>query len=146
MQALGASLARALAAPARRRARVVVLDGPLGAGKTTLVRGLLAAYGHRGPVPSPTYTLAEPYRPPGGPRVVHVDLYRLGDPGELEFLGWRDWLAEPGVIVIEWPGRVPALASIAELRVAIDAGADETSRAVTVTDPGGLLDGEAARA
>lgn len=97
MQALGARLARA--APPHW---VVYLIGELGAGKTTLVRGYLRASGHAGPVKSPTYTLIEPYEF-GQRHVYHLDLYRMGDPEEVEYLGLRDLLGGSATLLVEWP-------------------------------------------
>ncbi len=108
-EALGARLAGALLEDADGSAASGVdgnihLSGPLGAGKTTLVRGLAHALGIEGPIKSPTYTLLEPY---GGGAITlyHFDLYRLGDGEELEYLGARDAFAERAVRVIEWPER-----------------------------------------
>lgn len=107
----------------------VALSGGLGAGKTTWARAMLRGLGYSGRVPSPTYTLVETY-PLDGLTVVHVDLYRLAGPDELEYLGLRDWLAEPGVwMLIEWPERAPALVERVdlEIRLALDG---ETGRRV----------------
>lgn len=84
---------------------VIFLTGDLGAGKTTLARGLLRALGHRGLVTSPTFTLLETYEP-GALKVVHIDLYRLNDPSELEQLAIRDQLEEQSVLLIEWANHV----------------------------------------
>jgi tRNA threonylcarbamoyladenosine biosynthesis protein TsaE len=97
-EALGARLARAL--PARA---VAYLHGDLGAGKSTLARALLRALGVTGTIRSPTYTLVEQYPLAAGGMALHLDLYRIGDPGELEVLGLDP--AETRLWLIEWPER-----------------------------------------
>ena len=100
-EAAGAALARALAT---REGAVIYLQGDLGAGKTTLARGLLRALGVAGAVRSPTYTLIEPYSV-NGRSVVHMDLYRLADPEEWWGLGLDTWPPDRSLWLVEWPER-----------------------------------------
>jgi tRNA threonylcarbamoyladenosine biosynthesis protein TsaE len=83
---------------------VIWLQGDLGAGKTTFARGLIHALGYKGRVKSPTYGLLEQYDL-GSLQVLHMDLYRISDPGELEFLGLEDLLDDQTVLLIEWPDK-----------------------------------------
>ena len=130
--ALGERLASGLVWPLK-----LYLQGQLGAGKTTLSRGLLQGLGHVGSVKSPTYTLVEPYTL-GEHDVYHFDLYRLGDPEELEFLGLRDYLEQPALLVFEWPERGAPWLPSADLRIQLDV-VDEGRRAtVTAYSEAGL--------
>ncbi len=83
---------------------LVFLEGQLGAGKTTLVRGILRALGHEGSVKSPTYTLLEPYEV-AGRTIYHFDLYRIGDSEELDFIGIDELLDADALKLIEWAER-----------------------------------------
>ncbi len=85
---------------------MILVQGELGAGKSTLARSMIRALGHVGNIPSPTYTLVEPYAF-SSMTVYHVDLYRIADASELEFLGWSD--LRDGLLLIEWPERVEGL-------------------------------------
>lgn len=91
-------------APLVRPGDVVTLAGPLGAGKTSLARGLLSALGLVGEAPSPSFAIVQPYAPPEVQLpVLHVDLYRIDDPGELDELGLGD--AVESLLLVEWPER-----------------------------------------
>ncbi len=111
-ESLAATLARAL--PEDAGGWTILLEGELGAGKSTFARALLRALGHQGTVPSPTYTLVEPYSFPNY-TAYHIDLYRIESADELEFLGWSD--LQDGLKLIEWPERVPQLRKAADIRV-----------------------------
>lgn len=104
-EALGARLA-GLARPGD----VIALSGPLGAGKTSIARGLLAALGLAEEAPSPSFAIVQPYAPPEVRfPVLHVDLYRIDDPDEAEELGLDDARAD-SLLIVEWPERLPASA------------------------------------
>ena len=105
MTAYGARIAAQL-----RAGDVVALEGGLGAGKTTLARAILAALGHQGEVPSPTFTIIETYpAPPLRVAVVHADFYRLEDPSEVLEIGLDDY-REGAVLLAEWPGHAGGFA------------------------------------
>jgi tRNA threonylcarbamoyladenosine biosynthesis protein TsaE len=97
MEALGRCLA-----PCLSRVKLVGLKGDLGAGKTTLVRGVLQGMGYEGVSKSPTFSLVEPYEL-ANRSLYHLDLYRLQDPEELEHIGIRDYFDGPGLLLVEWP-------------------------------------------
>ncbi len=89
-----------------------LLNGELGTGKSTFARAFIKAAGHDGAVPSPSYTLVEPYSLSSGP-IYHVDLYRVSDSEELRYLGWNE--LDDGLRLVEWPDRAPDLVEDADL-------------------------------
>ena len=123
-RALGQSLLAAPSAPL-----VVYLQGDLGAGKTTLVSGILNAAGVSGFARSPTYTLIEPYET-ASKRLYHLDLYRLVDASEVEPLGLRELLVDDAILLIEWPDRGEGALPAADVAVDLAYSANGEARHV----------------
>jgi tRNA threonylcarbamoyladenosine biosynthesis protein TsaE len=117
----------------------VLLEGPLGAGKSELVRALLrAAAGDPAlEVPSPTFTLVQSYDLPAGP-AHHFDLYRLDGPAELAELGWEE--AREGIVLVEWPDRLGPAAPAGALRIALSPGTEEGARRAVLSGWDARLD------
>ena len=127
MRALGAALAGVV-----RPRDVITLSGPLSAGKTTLVRGMLEAMGHKGEVPSPSFAIVQPYDELPVP-VWHVDLYRIEEISDLDELG-LDAIRCDGVLIVEWPERAGLGTWGDALALSLEAAADG-SRALTAKVP-----------
>ena len=106
----------------------LLLRGELGAGKSTFARALIKAAGHDGAVPSPTYTLVEPYSLSKA-KLYHVDLYRVADEEELRYLGWHE--LDDGFRLVEWPERAPGLREQADLELCL--GYQDEGRVVELT-------------
>lgn len=129
-ETLGARLAQTL--PERA---VIQLHGDLGAGKSTLARALLRALGVTGTIRSPTYTLVEQYALPAGGLALHLDLYRIGHPGELEFLGLDP--AEARLCLVEWPERGQGALPPADLDIALAVEGDGRRCRLEARSPAG---------
>ncbi|MGB5485627.1 tRNA (adenosine(37)-N6)-threonylcarbamoyltransferase complex ATPase subunit type 1 TsaE [Parasphingorhabdus sp.] len=106
----------------------IALSGTLGAGKTTLARGILAGLGYGEEVPSPTFAIVQQYEPPETRiPVAHVDLYRIDDPEEIPELGLDDVL-EVGAMIVEWPDRMPDVFWRDALRIDLEITEDGNRR------------------
>ena len=127
MQDFGAQLATAISKI--DTPLLFLLNGDLGAGKTTISRGILQGLGHQGSVKSPTYTLVEPYELDIG-MVYHFDLYRLIDPDELEHIGFSDYLSEAKLCIIEWSEKGGSY--IPQPDISIDISVYQSGRHVTL--------------
>ena len=115
MLELGQKIARAVVST---DGCLIYFHGELGAGKTTIVRSILQTLGVTGRIKSPTYTLVEPYVF-GDRTAYHFDLYRLTDPEELEFMGFRDYLTADAIFFVEWPDRGLGILPAADVHVRI---------------------------
>lgn len=133
-EAFGRRLGEALlSTPGSNGRAMVYLRGPLGAGKTTLARGVLRAFGVDGIVRSPTYTLVEVYETYRG-CVAHVDLYRLRQLEEVEYLGLEAYI-ESAVCLVEWPERGQAALPQPDLDIAIDPGRESRLLSISFSSP-----------
>lgn len=140
------SVARALA-PLLRAGDVIALEGDLGSGKTTFVRAVAGALGIEiGLVSSPTYVIANQYPNRRGPRLAHVDCYRLSGPEELDSIGWDLLTDGTWIVAIEWPERVGGVGGgaipLEPLRVRLEHGpvrGGAESRLLTIEVPGEWL-------
>lgn len=125
------------AMPADFTGWTLLLSGELGAGKSTFARAFIEGAGHNGAVPSPTYTLVEPYDLPRG-LIYHVDLYRVSDEGELRYLGFGEM--DDGCRLIEWPERAPQLMATADLQLTLCYDGDGRQAEITaISERGAAL-------
>lgn len=116
----------------------VALYGPLGSGKSTVVRAACRAAGVEGPVPSPTFTLVNRYRLPGGSRFIHhVDLYRIESEREVHELGWHELTSGDGPVFVEWAERAGSLLPPDRWDIRLDFGETSATRSVRAVSRGG---------
>lgn len=124
LRAWGEEFGRSVHAPL-----VVTLAGELGAGKTTLVQAICRGYGVTEPVTSPTFALVHEYAAPRSP-VLHLDLYRLRSPAELEGLGWDELVSGDALVLVEWPERAGDMLPSGHLPLALEHLPDDAGRRV----------------
>jgi tRNA threonylcarbamoyladenosine biosynthesis protein TsaE len=117
---------------------LVLLSGDLGAGKTTLTKGIVSGLGaaEEDQITSPTFTLVHKYD--RGSQVYHVDLYRVGDFHDLETLGLEDFLTEQAVVIVEWPEKFTFTTDWPVVRIRLEHVAEDTRR-ISVRDDAGIL-------
>ncbi len=129
----GREIGARLKAPA-----LVLLSGDLGAGKTTLTKGIASGLGaaREDEVTSPTFTLVHKYG--GGEPVYHVDLYRIGDFHDLDTLGLEDVFAERAVVIVEWPDKLTLRTDWPVVRIRLEHVSEDTRR-ISIDDPAALL-------
>jgi tRNA threonylcarbamoyladenosine biosynthesis protein TsaE len=130
MDAAGRALATQLIDSGALAGSVLFLSGDLGAGKTTFCRGFIRQCGVTDRIKSPTYTLLEQYDTAHA-TLCHLDLYRIADVDELEYLGFRELLEAQACLLIEWPERAPEIDSLATIRLNL-AHVDAESRQLTI--------------
>lgn len=131
---LGKALAQALeqvVAPGGKAGGLIFLRGELGAGKTTLSRGILRHFAYQGAVKSPTYTLVEPYEL-DTVSIYHFDLYRLSDPEEFHYLGFEEYLTSGGICLIEWPEKAVDFLPCCDVDVTINIYNNERKASIKV--------------
>ena len=116
----------------------VLLTGDLGAGKSVLARGIAAAHGVTGPMPSPTFVLMIPYE--GDTNVYHFDLYRLSDPDEFFQAGLQEYIGGDGIAVVEW-AEMAELSPKGAIKVDVRRGAGDDDRTIEVISPEKELSG-----
>lgn len=130
-QALAAALAAELSASGGKGASVLALHGELGSGKTCFVQGLARALGVRQPVTSPTFTIVNEYR--GRRPLIHMDLYRLSDPGELLSIDFENYIEAEGLVVIEWAERSGNWLPDHTMHIYFETGPELDQRTITMT-------------
>ncbi len=125
-------------APCLQPGLLMTLQGPLGAGKTTLVRALLRAMGVQGPIKSPTYTLLEMYAV-SSLYLYHFDFYRINSPDELEEAGFREYFSKTALCLVEWPQRAGVWLPIPDLVLELELLEEKRRLVATPHSPSGKI-------